>query len=563
MQIGLNLKLSQPVPGTTALGPRLYFQNGEQGVWYEPSDLSTLFQDAAGTTPVTAVEQPVGLMLDKRLGLVPGSELVTNGDFSGGLTGWTQSNIGTGTSTVSSGQLVLSFNTSSNRGRVTQQITSASSGKWYEIRLQVISGLPNINIGTSSAAGDTFAATVGSTGLYVYRVLAGSQLWVTFLPNAGSTADSVIDNISVRELPGNHAYTPAAASTSRPTVSARYNLLTYTEDFTNAVWTKVSTATITPNTTIAPDGTLTADTINLPAIADEVYYGTAGVAGVPLTFSIYLAGSGTIVIGAYDNVSGVQDAARITLTSTLTRYTFSFTFGAGSTDRRIYPCSRRSSTLNTATSVITWGADLRVSNDGVGLPVYQRVAASTDYDTAGFPIYLRADGSNDYMLTNSIDFTATDKMTVVAGVRKLSDAAVGEFIELSTDSRTLSGAFDVRAPNSAGTYTSFSHGTAAAAANQEASASTYTAPITNVVSATHDISGDLSTINVNGVAGTSGTGDKGSGNFGNYPLYLFGRGGTSLFYNGRCYGLIVRGAQSNATDLAAMTAYINADTKAY
>jgi hypothetical protein len=33
--------------------------------WYDPSDLSTLFQDAAGTTPVTASGQPVGLMLDK------------------------------------------------------------------------------------------------------------------------------------------------------------------------------------------------------------------------------------------------------------------------------------------------------------------------------------------------------------------------------------------------------------------------------------------------------------------------------------------------------------------
>jgi hypothetical protein len=32
------------------------------GAWFDPSDLSTLFQDAAGTTPVTAVEQPVGLM---------------------------------------------------------------------------------------------------------------------------------------------------------------------------------------------------------------------------------------------------------------------------------------------------------------------------------------------------------------------------------------------------------------------------------------------------------------------------------------------------------------------
>lgn len=48
-----------------AFSPSSLFAANEPGVWYDPSDLSTLFQDAAGTTPVTAVEQPVGLMLDK------------------------------------------------------------------------------------------------------------------------------------------------------------------------------------------------------------------------------------------------------------------------------------------------------------------------------------------------------------------------------------------------------------------------------------------------------------------------------------------------------------------
>ena len=45
--------------------PASLFAQGEPGVWYDPSDFSTMFQDAAGAVPVTAVEQPVGLMLDK------------------------------------------------------------------------------------------------------------------------------------------------------------------------------------------------------------------------------------------------------------------------------------------------------------------------------------------------------------------------------------------------------------------------------------------------------------------------------------------------------------------
>lgn len=43
----------------------LLFSASEPGALYDPSDLSTLFQDAAGATPVTAVEQPVGRILDK------------------------------------------------------------------------------------------------------------------------------------------------------------------------------------------------------------------------------------------------------------------------------------------------------------------------------------------------------------------------------------------------------------------------------------------------------------------------------------------------------------------
>jgi hypothetical protein len=41
------------------------FANGQFGGLYDPSDLSTLFQDSAGTIPVTAHGDPVGKMLDK------------------------------------------------------------------------------------------------------------------------------------------------------------------------------------------------------------------------------------------------------------------------------------------------------------------------------------------------------------------------------------------------------------------------------------------------------------------------------------------------------------------
>ncbi|MCC5983383.1 MAG: hypothetical protein JJU42_03355 [Rhodobacteraceae bacterium] len=45
--------------------PDWLFLTGEQGAWFDPSDLSTLFQDSAGTLPATADGDPVGRMLDK------------------------------------------------------------------------------------------------------------------------------------------------------------------------------------------------------------------------------------------------------------------------------------------------------------------------------------------------------------------------------------------------------------------------------------------------------------------------------------------------------------------
>jgi hypothetical protein len=61
-------------PGATVIGGKKpsfnleilkLFANGEQGFFYDPNDLSTMYQDAARTIPVTAAGQPVGLMKDK------------------------------------------------------------------------------------------------------------------------------------------------------------------------------------------------------------------------------------------------------------------------------------------------------------------------------------------------------------------------------------------------------------------------------------------------------------------------------------------------------------------
>jgi hypothetical protein len=58
------------------------FSNGEPGVWYDLSDLNTLFQDRAGTVPVTAIGQTIGRILDKS---GRGNHLTANSDAARGL----------------------------------------------------------------------------------------------------------------------------------------------------------------------------------------------------------------------------------------------------------------------------------------------------------------------------------------------------------------------------------------------------------------------------------------------------------------------------------------------
>jgi hypothetical protein len=59
------------------------------------------------------------------------------------------------------------------------------------------------------------------------------------------------------------------------------------------------------------------------------------------------------------------------------------------------------------------------------------------------------------------------------------------------------------------------------------------------------------------------TSDQGTGNYGNYPIYIGRRGGTTLPFNGRLYGLIVRGAASSDAQIVAAERYMNFKTGAY
>jgi len=146
-------------------------------------------------------------------------------------------------------------------------------------------------------------------------------------------------------------------------------------------------------------------------------------------------------------------------------------------------------------------------------------------------------------------------MSVFAGVTKESDAAAGTVAELSASADANDGAFYVRAPSGSGlsTYRCRAGGTAYSTATTSGS---YSAPRSDVLSGLTKISEDQLELRVSGVSAVTSATDQGTGNFGNYPLYLFSRGGGSIFFNGRLYSLIVRNKLTTGTDLTNTEAWV-------
>jgi len=524
--------------------PALLFAQGEQGAWYDPSDYSTLFTDSAGTTPVTAVEQFVGLMLDKSKGLVLGPEIVVNGSFSSGASwtpqaGWA----------ISGG----SANATATSGFLYQVSAPIVSNAYFEFTFTVsnyVSGTVQPYLGAIV----TYGTAVSGNGTYTQRFGPGPNN--NELGFKGNSFTGSIDNVSVKLVTGNHAFQTTSAK--RPKLAARYNLLTRTEEFDDGVWIGQST-TITVNSALAPNGTLTAD--RLQGTTASWFLGQTITLSslIPLRLTMWVkSNTGNSQTFRLFGTGSFQLSSDFTATADWQQFVFDYTPTNTSQQTGII----RNSSNGTA-DLLIWGADLRPASQATGLigPTYQRVAAATVYDTAGFLPYLAFDGLSWSMGTNSINPGAVDKAQVFAGVRKLSDAAQGAVAEFSATIASNNGTFLLAAPDGATqTYGFDSKGTT----QVDAVASSLAAPRTNVVTGLADIAGDSCVIRVDGAVADTETGDQGTGNFLTYPLFIGARNNAGSFFQGWLSSMIVRfGANLSQSQIEATESWVNSRTGAY
>jgi hypothetical protein len=104
------------------------------------------------------------------------------------------------------------------------------------------------------------------------------------------------------------------------------NLLIYSEDLSNGVWIKQNSPTVTSNTVLAPNGTLTADTVIL-STGKYVYQVISLVAGQTYTLSAYIrvsSGTNTFKFNIFGSGNNFTSST-ITATSEWQRFSFTFT----------------------------------------------------------------------------------------------------------------------------------------------------------------------------------------------------------------------------------------------
>ncbi len=160
---------------------------------YIPTSGSTVTR-AAETLTVPAANLPYPTPVE-----VTGTELVTNGDFSDGLTGWTQNANATGTSNVIGGQLVQTA--PHGDYSETKQLNGSTVGKTYLCSFKVTAKVDSstsvyINFGRTPV----YSGPIANIPIGVFSGVVTSVHPDGFSISTRTDGQITIDNVSVKEV---------------------------------------------------------------------------------------------------------------------------------------------------------------------------------------------------------------------------------------------------------------------------------------------------------------------------------------------------------------------------
>ena len=247
--------------------------------------------------PITMTRESAGTRVNSS-GLVEtvellGSEEVTNGDFVTD-SGWTK---GTGW-TISGG----SANCDGTQGAVShlyQVLYTIGNSYKTVVSVVVTTGTLTIATGTPSAT-----ITMTSSGTYEFTGLSSSSSTMYISAQVGFVGS--VSNVSVKESTKNNLARVDYDGTASSLLvePERTNLIPYSEDFSNAAWTKDQT-TIDADSIISPDGTINADklsednTSNVHRVRDVIS------SAVDNTFSVFAKKGTQDKILLYNGARGI------------------------------------------------------------------------------------------------------------------------------------------------------------------------------------------------------------------------------------------------------------------
>lgn len=212
--------------------------------------------------------------------------------------------------------------------------------------------------GVRAVLGGVSGTTRSAPGTYTETIIPTGSTNIS-LSSIGASTTAVCDNFSVKgvgiaALPGYSfarsgqqgavdasgavqffaANVPAINSAGYHSYGALTNAALWSQDFTNAVWIKGASVTVTADQAVAPDGTTTADLVDLTSASVGVgLYQAYGVStGVTYTRGIWLKGfAGGEILTVTDPGGSLPGTTTFTLTTAWQFFTYITTASASGT----------------------------------------------------------------------------------------------------------------------------------------------------------------------------------------------------------------------------------------